>query len=135
MLLLHLPHVGMTLTHVSFDPSRIFDSVRADVLQVNDAFCEYSGYSREEILGMEGRKFIEIMHPLDIPKFLTKGWQLIKSGLKDPLTLIYRAKNGKGKYVKVKMISVGEKLADGSYLFVTNYYYPETITEVAPEEV
>jgi diguanylate cyclase (GGDEF)-like protein/PAS domain S-box-containing protein len=135
MLLLHLPHVGMTLTHISFDPSRIFDSVRADVLQVNDAFCEYSGYSREEILSMEGRKFIEIMHPLDIPKFLTKGWQLIKSGLKDPLTLIYRAKNGKGKYVKVKMISVGEKLADGSYLFVTNYYYPEAITEVAPEEV
>lgn len=134
-LLLHLPHIGMTLIHLSFDPSHIFDSVKTEVLHVNDSFCETSGYSREEILSMEGRKFMEIMHPLDIPRFLAKGWQMIKNNFSEPFIFTYKAKKRNGKYVKVKMISIGEKLSDGTYLYISNYFYPDAVTDIPAHEL
>ncbi|MBP5568630.1 MAG: EAL domain-containing protein [Treponema sp.] len=124
-LLLDLKSIGMTLVHISFDPAHIFDSVKSEVLYVNDSFCENSGYSREDLYAMDGRQFLEIMHPLDIPKFLTKGWQVIKEDLSKPLIVTYKARHKSGRWDKVKMISVGDKLPDGSYMYITNYFFPD----------
>jgi PAS domain S-box-containing protein len=62
-----------------------------DIIQVNDAFCDISGFEREELVGHNHRDITYGVHPRE---FWAEMWQKISSGLPWRGEICNRAKNG-----------------------------------------
>ncbi len=71
--------------------------VNGIITYVNDAFCEISGYTREELIG---KTHSIIRHPDNIPELYKDLWETIRSGRVWKNTFKNFAKNGKEYYVK-----------------------------------
>lgn len=49
-----------------------------NILQINNALCEISGWTEEELVG---KNFVDFIHPDDIEKSINKLYQLFKGGI------------------------------------------------------
>ncbi|MDH5388415.1 MAG: diguanylate cyclase [Gammaproteobacteria bacterium] len=74
-----------------------------NIIEVNDKFCEVSGYSREEMLGQNHRIINSGIHDKD---FFEKMWSTITSGKKWHGEICNRAKNGELYWVDGAIVPV-----------------------------
>lgn len=73
------------------------------ITYVNDAFCDISGYSRDELIG---KSHNIIRHPDNTDEFFCDLWETIKSGKIWKNTFKNLAKNGKEYYVKSVVVPI-----------------------------
>jgi PAS domain S-box-containing protein len=79
------------------------------ITEVNDFFCEISGYTREELIG----KSHNIVRHQDIPSSVyTKLWETIQKGELWEGTIKNKAKNGEEYYVHATIIPILDKNHD-----------------------
>ncbi|MHB8622411.1 MAG: PAS domain S-box protein [Sulfuricaulis sp.] len=94
--------VGM----VSVDPQQRF-------LSVNQRFCEFIGYSREQLLQM---RIPDVTHPEDLDKDLTEFTRRIKQGISaQPIEKRYRRQDGSSVWGQVSTTQVLDASGQPAY--------------------
>ncbi|MDD5717582.1 MAG: ATP-binding protein [Sulfuricurvum sp.] len=76
---------------------------RGVITYVNQAFCDISGYSREELVG---KSHSIVRHPDTPPKLFQEMWQSIKSKKIFHATIKNRKKNGDPYYVDATIVPI-----------------------------
>ncbi len=74
-----------------------------NILSVNKAVEEISGYKREELIGKNPRIFKSGYHP---PEFYRKMWQTIKEGRSFQAVFVNRKKNGEIFYLDQRIVPI-----------------------------
>lgn len=76
------------------------------ILEVNDAYCGMSGYTRDEMIGMPISKFEAKENPEEIAQRIKK---LIKSGGHDRFESIHRRKDGSIFYTDITLLYIDQE--------------------------
>lgn len=92
----------------AFDKSSILAVTDSEgvILEVNDTFCEISGYSREELIGRTHRIVKSKHHP---PEFFENLWKTIKSGKVWTGEIRNRKKRGGYYWVKTAIFPITDE--------------------------
>ena len=96
---LDLSHYERQREHLALDQHAIVSiaDARGNIRYVNDKFCEISGYSRDELLGVNHRIVKSSQHP---PEFYRQMWDTIVRGQIWQGEICNRRKDGRFYWVK-----------------------------------
>ena len=119
--LLEKSMIGMCLFRVTLDPKNLMKILKIQVLEANQRFIDFTGYSKEELLTWDSKSAMSVFHPLDRPGFVIAITKAFMNKLKDPFEYVYRAKCKNNEYVLTKMMAAGIQETKNSFLFATNY--------------
>jgi PAS domain S-box-containing protein len=109
-----------TLFKTTFENSSVamtITSLNGELLRVNHAFCDLTGYSEQELKGMQ---FLQFTHPHDLEKNL-EGFEKLKRGELKTFRMEkrYFRRNGKIIWVDMSAVIVEDEAGKANYI-VTN---------------
>lgn len=113
--------IGMCLLKINKSPNRLLSSIKMSVTETNQAFCDLSGFSKEEVLSWTEKEITAIIHPLDVAGLTLKMRNILFDNFNKSVSHVYRAKRKDNQYIWVKILATGIKEEDGSFTVITNY--------------
>ncbi|MCQ2591701.1 MAG: EAL domain-containing protein [Treponema sp.] len=112
---------GMWLILIKFDLMNFMNSLQIKVIKVNHEFEELSGYSEEELLSLNEREIISLIHPKNRPGLIMSFYKNFTEGFKKRMVCKYSLKHKDGTYIPLKILIDAVKQEDDTYLGVINF--------------